>query len=71
MKRLSPRQAEILLLRRAGFTERQVADALGMRPRTVQAYSHHLCAAGWMPGRMSRRNSMRESEFIASRLHEH
>jgi FixJ family two-component response regulator len=51
VKRLSPRQAEILVLRRAGLTERQIADALGLRYRTVQEYSRHLHAAGWLPGR--------------------
>ena len=65
MKRLSPRQAEILILRQAGLTERQIARMLGLRYRTVQAYSAHLHAAGWLPGRAGdvprgRRDRIRE-----------
>ena len=51
MKRLSPRQTEILILRQAGLTERQIADALGLQYGTVHAYSRHLHAAGWLPDR--------------------
>ena len=51
MRRLSPRQTEILILREAGLTERQIADALGLQYGTVQAYSRHLHASGFLPGR--------------------
>lgn len=67
MKRLSPRQTEILILREAGLTEQQIADALGLRYGTVHAYSHHLHAAGWLPGREDDApRGRRERNFVNS-----
>ena len=51
MKRLSRRQTEILILRQAGLSEREIADALGLRHGRVQAYSAHLRAAGLLPAK--------------------
>ena len=69
MKRLSPRQAEILIMRQAGLTEREIADALGLRYGTVQTYCAHLHAAGWLPGRRNVQRPRRASREGAHQQH--
>jgi DNA-binding NarL/FixJ family response regulator len=54
MRQVSPRLAEVLILRQAGFTEREVAKELGLSIGTVKTYSHALRAMGW---RFERRNA--------------
>lgn len=42
MDTLSPREAEVLRLLATGLTNREIADRLGLSPRSVQKHLEHV-----------------------------
>ena len=49
---LAPREVEILALVHAGFSDKMVADKLGLRPHSVSARLRLIYARLHVPGRM-------------------